>query len=326
MDQHIYENLHAEGLISDVSFERIKQHRQHPLFSIHWEVKTLLYVGIIMLTSGSGILIYKNIDTIGHQIILALIALITAGCYAYCFKHKKPFSFAKVQTPNTFFDYILLLGTLCFLIFLGYLQYQYHVFGNQYGLATLIPTLVLFYTAYAFDHIGILNMAIVNLGLCLGVSVNLKQLLSYQTFNSQSVIYTYLGFGLLMLLAAWLTQKYILKKHFAFSYQHYGIHVGFIALIANYFFNYNESASVIWLIVQIALGMYIYQDAIQNKSAYFILLSVLYSYFSLNCLLIRAIMWVAPNDFVGLLLMFFSGSAAGIIYLLVYISRKIRAL
>lgn len=326
MEHDLYEKLHAEGLISNTSYEKINQQRLHPLFSVHWEVKTLLYVGIIMLTSGLGILVYKNIDTIGHQFILAFIALISAGCYAYCFKHKQPFSFAKVQTPNTLFDYVLLLGTLSFLIFLGYLQYQYSVFGNRYGLATLIPTLVLFYTAYNFDHIGILNMAIVNLGVCLGLTINLKQLLFYRTFSNQSVIYTYIGFGLIMLLAAWATQKYILKKHFAFSYQHYGIHVSFIALIANYFFNYDQITASIWLFAQVGLAVWVYQDAQRQKSFYFLLLAVLYSYFSLNCLMFRAIVAAGGAGTLGLLLMFFSGSAAGMVYLVAYLNKKFSAL
>ena len=68
----LYDELHAEGLISDASLEMIRQ--KQDLFSVHWEVKTLLYLGVLLLTSGLGLLIYKNIDTIGHQAVL-LIAL-----------------------------------------------------------------------------------------------------------------------------------------------------------------------------------------------------------------------------------------------------------
>src|SRR6185312_13904089 len=142
---HLYENLHADGLISDKSFEKIKQ--KQDLFSVHWEVKTLLYLGVLLLTTGLGILIYENIDTIGHKVVLALIALICTGCFVYCFKMVLPFSSEKVKSPNTWFDYILLLGSLSLLTFIGYLQYEYKVFGTNYNLATLIPMLMLFFTA-----------------------------------------------------------------------------------------------------------------------------------------------------------------------------------
>jgi len=221
VDQDFLRKLHAEGTISDESYNKIQQRHANALVSIHFEIKTFLYLGILMLTTGLGILVYKNIDSIGHQAILAFIALITTGCFYHCFKHKKPFSKHKVPTPNSAFDYLLLLGTLSFLIFVGYLQYQYNVFGSNYGLATFIPMLALFYIAYDFDHIGMLNLGITNLGIWMGVSVTPKQLLFSHTFNSTTIIYTYLGFGLLLLFLGWLTGKLQIKPHFKFSYQHY---------------------------------------------------------------------------------------------------------
>ncbi|MDQ6764326.1 MAG: hypothetical protein M3015_17115 [Bacteroidota bacterium] len=61
------------------------------------------------------------------------------------------------------FDYILLFGCLSLLTFVGYLQFEYNVFGNKWGLATFIPMVVLFMAAYYFDHLGVLILAIVNL-------------------------------------------------------------------------------------------------------------------------------------------------------------------
>src|SRR5437868_13507666 len=113
----IYEELHSAGLLSDESFAKVNAAREVPLFSVHWEVKTLLYLGVLLLTSGLGLLIYENIDTIGHKFILALIALIFIGCFAYCFKTCLPFDTEKVKSTNASFDYILLLGSISFLTF-----------------------------------------------------------------------------------------------------------------------------------------------------------------------------------------------------------------
>ncbi len=324
-DNRLYQQLHAEGIISDDSFTKLNQQRSNPLFSVHWEIKTLLYLGIMLLTGGVGILVYKNIDTIGHQIILLFIALLTGGCLAYCFKHKKPFSPAKVQTPNTFFDYILLLGTISLVIFIGYLQYQYNVFGSNYGLATFIPMLALFYIAYNFDHIGILNMAIANLGVWMGVSVTPMQLIAVGTFNSQRIIYTYLCFGLLLLAMAWLTKHFIFKKHFKFSYQHYGIHVSMVALIAGYFFNYDSHISIIWLLALLALAAFVYTDAFKEKSFYFLLLAILYSYFAISCLILRAMMVIDDIGAFYLMFMYFIGSAISLIFLLIHLNKKLKA-
>jgi len=313
----IYEELHAEKLVSDASYQKLQQRKNNPLLSVYWEVKTVLYLGITLLTGGIGTLVYKNIDTIGHQVIIAFIALLTAGCFTYCFKHKKPYSRSRIETPNTFFDYVLLLGTLSFLILVGYLQYQYNIFGSNYGLATAIPMVALFYIAYDFDHIGILNMAIANLGVWMGVTTTPTHLLAEGTFNSQSIILTYLAFGLMLLAAAWCTQKFVIKKHFKFSYEHYGIHAGSMALLAGYFFNYDVGSSFLWLLAALALSAGIYFDSFREKSFYFALLSVIYSYFAVTCLFFRVLDYGTIGEGTIMLgMMYMTLSAVGVIYLL----------
>src|ERR1700751_612519 len=98
--ENVYEKLHDEGLISDESFEKIRQGVRAPLFSVHWELKTLLYLGVLLLTTGLGLLVYENIDTIGHQFVLLFIALVCIGCFAYSFKFKSSFRTEKVKAPN----------------------------------------------------------------------------------------------------------------------------------------------------------------------------------------------------------------------------------
>lgn len=325
MDSSPFNKLHADGLISDESFQKIEQKQQHPLFSVYWELKTLLYLGVVLLTSGLGTIVYKNIDTIGHQIILLLIALIFTGCFIYCFRLKKPFQTAKVDSPNSFFDYILLLGTICFTVFVGYLQYQYSVFGTHYGIATLITMLVLFYIAYDFDHAGILTMAIINLGVWMGVSVTPKQLLTHGNFDSQTIIFTYLALGFILLAAAWATQKFSIKPHFKFSYLHYGVHVCFITMLAGYFHNYDEGTPTFWLICLLGLAAVIYIDAFKQKSFYFLLLTVLYSYFAISCIIVRWAITIPDYAGIWLLFFYFIGSAIGFVFFLIHINKKLKA-
>ena len=120
MNQSIFEKLHSEGLLSDESLKKIVSQPSQRIISIHWELRTILYIGVLLLTSGLGILVYKNIDTISHQAVLIFIALISSGGFYYCFKNKLPFSLKKVEAPNSFFDYVLLLACLCFIILIGY--------------------------------------------------------------------------------------------------------------------------------------------------------------------------------------------------------------
>src|ERR1700712_1895612 len=322
----LYDTLHAGGLISDESLEKIRQREAKPtLFHIHWEVKTILYVGILLLTTGLGILIYENIDTIGHQFVLMLIAAICVGCFVYCYRVSSPFSKSKVKSPNTAFDYILLLGAISFLTFVGYLQYEYKVFGTNYGLATAVPMLVLFFIAYYFDHLGILNLAIVNLALWMGISVNPWKLISQDIFNSLVITNTYLLLGVLLLVDAYATQQYEFKKHFKFSYQHYGVHAAFISLLAGYFFNYDSIVAVIYLAGLALLACIIYRDSFKNKSFYFLLLVVLYSYIAISSLVMRVLIATSNEGVLFLVPLYFMATGIGLIFVLINFNKKIKA-
>jgi hypothetical protein len=320
-----YQQLHTDGLIGDESFAKITHREQNPLLSVHREVKAILYLGILLLTTGLGILIYKNIDTIGHQVILLLIAAISGGCFAYCFKNKRPFSTGKAQSPSAFFDYILLLATITFVTFIGYLQYQYNIFGSNYGLATFIPMLALFYIAYSFDHIGILTMAIINLGVWMGVSVTPKQLILAGTFSSQPVINTYLTFGLLLIAAALASQKLMFKSHFKFTYYHYGVHVTFISLLAGYFFNYRTGAPLLWILGVFILAGVVFKDAYKHKQFYFLLLTTLYSYFAFSCLLVQMLDHAINSDLLGLLFLYFTITPVLLIIFLIKLNKKLKS-
>ena len=154
MNIYIFKLLRQEASISDESFEKINAFKQKQLRSVHWEIRTILYLGVLLLTGGLGILVYKNLNTIGHKAILIFIALLCAGSFYYCLKNKLPFSAERVMAPNTYFDYVLLLGCLTFISFIAYLQFAYNVFGSRYGLASFLPMLLLFFSAYYFDHLG----------------------------------------------------------------------------------------------------------------------------------------------------------------------------
>jgi hypothetical protein len=325
MDYNLIDKLHQDDLIGEDSFGKLKLDKAHPKLSVYWDLNTLLGIGVISLSTGLGILIYKNIDTIGHQVILALIFAISVACFAYCEKKKAPFSRVKVATSTPLTDYLLLLGTLTMLIFTAYLQYQYQVFGRHYGLATFLPMVALFFIAYHYDHLGILNMAIANLGIWTGVSVTPKALLVESNFNSETIIYTYIFLGIILLVLAFLTVHYNFKPHFRFSYQHYGIHVSFSAMLSAYFY-FQNPFSLLWLFAVVILAYLLYTFEKKHHSLYFPLLLLLYSYFSICCMAVKFLTTIDRDGrALELMLIFVPVSAFGFVYLLKRLNEKIKA-
>lgn len=322
MNIHVFEKLLAKELISEQSFQKIKTTESSKLFSIHWELRTILYLGVLLLTGGLGILIYKNIDTIGHQVILAVIALLCATCFYYCEKKKLPFSTGKVESPNSYFDYVLLLGCLTLLIFIGYLQAQYNVFGNRYGMATFIPMIILFFCAYYFDHLGVLTMAITNLAAWLGLAVTPLEIFKANNFADSEIIFAGLVLGVFLTAVSHFSTVKKIKAHFCFTYLNFGMNILFVSCLAAMFTF--DSFYLLWVFPLIGLVWYFYKKAVAIRSFYFVLMITAYAYVGISYALVNALSYALLEAYM-LVLMYFIASAVGVIIFLIKMNKKLRS-
>jgi len=319
----LFEQLQKEGLISDLSLQKVKQRANTPLFSVHWELKTILYLGILLLTGGLGILIYKNIDTIGHQAILTAIGLLCIGCFYYCERKKLPFAITKVPAPNSFFDYILLLGCLTLITFITYLQVQYTAFGNAYGLATFIPMVILFFCAYYFDHLGILSMAIANLAAWMGIAITPLSIFKANNFEDAKVIFAGLLLGVALTVIAWGSKQKNIKAHFCFTYTNFGMNILFIACLAGMF--YFDNFYPLWLLPLAGTVFYFYKRSLATASFYFMLMLTLYGYTGISYVIIRMIVDGIPDlGAAYFIFMYFISSGIGVIIFVTRMNKKIK--
>ncbi len=314
--QKIIEQLHKENLLSSEEHQKLAHHYNTKLFSIHWELKTILYLGVMLLSTGVGILIYLNIDTIGHTAILSLIGLACLGCFLYCFREIKPFTWQESINEHPFSDYILLLGCLLFLSFEGYLQFQYNIFGTRYGLAAIIPSTLFFFLAYRFDHKGILSMAITGLGSWLGITVTPLNMFE-QDFGSTYLIYTGIGLGTVLTITSFVIITKDWKKHFSFTYFNFGIQLLFICT-SSAIFTFG-TIKYLFFILLTGLCYMAFAYAKKEQSFYFLLLAALYGYIGVTYLLVLFIDYLDGfSSFeVGLIylsLLYFVLSCIGIIY------------
>ena len=256
MDISLFTKLHYEELISDQEFNSIMLQKNKPV-SVHWDLRTLLYLGIVLVTTAVGILIYKNIDSI-------------------------------TESPGIWFDYVLLLGCLLLLTFTGYIQYEYNVFGNQWGLALFIPMVFLFIAAYYFDHLGVLSLAIINLAAWAGISVTPLKILRENDFNNTHVMYAGLVTGAVLVAVSLMSQYKNIKAHFAFTYKNFGTHILFISLLALMF--YFEKIYLVWFVFLIAVSFLFFKNALKEGSFYFLVITLLYAYIGLSYVVIELLL------------------------------------
>ncbi len=313
--QNTAKSLFEEGILDEGTYNKISGSESNPLFSLFWELRTLLYLGVLLITSGFGIVVYQNIDTIGHQAILALIAVLCGCCFFYCFKQGEPYKNGKVKNASTFFDYILLTGCLLFLTFEGYIQFQYQVFGLRYGLAAIIPTVVFFFVSYRFDNISILSMAITGLAAWAGITITPLHLIESNDFTGHSVIYTAEVLGIALSTAGWVLMQKGIKSHFFYTYVNFATHLLFVSTLAGLFLS-EGGEKFLWFAWILALAAACVVFAKQEKSFYFLLIALIYTYTGLTHVFMTSIDW--DNEAVVWLGMwYFMASCAGIIYFLV---------
>ena len=183
-NQEATKSLADQYFITKEQAFQINNYRNLDFFSLHNELKILLYISVLLFTSGMGILIYHNIDSIGHIAILSLLLISIVVSFYFCFKNSVGFKKEATVFKNPIFDYLVLAATILSCIFIGYLQFQYQTFGLYYGLATLVPTLVSFFCAYYFDNKSCLSIAITGLTAYIGLTVNPKALLNNVIYNN----------------------------------------------------------------------------------------------------------------------------------------------
>ena len=322
MDIPLLTSFFHEELINEQEFNSIELQKDKPV-SVHWDLRTLLYLGIVSLTTAVGILIYKNIDTIGHEAMLIIIAAMSLMCFGYCIKYSKGYNNKKIESPNIWFDYVLLLGCLLLLTFIGYIQFEYNVFGNRWGLAIFIPMVVLFIAAYYFDHLGVLNLAITNLAAWAGISITPMKILKENDFNDTHIIYTGLVLGVILVAISLMIQYKNIKAHFAFTYKNFGTHIVFISLLALMF--YFGNIYLVWFIVLAGVSFLFFKNAVKESSFYFLVVTLLYAYVGLSYVVIELL---AKSDLdmgaVYLGFIYFIASCIGLIRLFIHYNKILK--
>jgi hypothetical protein len=322
----IIADLEAQGLLPPAQAQALTEHERNHPFSIHYELRALLYFGITLLAGGLGVLVYQNIEHIGHGVVVGFIALLVLGCFFYAARHRLPFTWSAAPRAGLLPDYALLLGCLLFLVLEGYLQYQYNLFGNRYGLVTVLPAALFLWLAYQFDHRGVLSMGLTALGSWVGVNVAPLSAFGDESFLRYGLGEAALALGMVLMAVGLLSEYRNLKRHFAFTYLLLGSNVALLAATAILFGDEaaHLPAALMVPLIFILSGFLVWY-ARRTQSYLFLLMGIIYSYIVVTYLLIRLLSNSSGSGALELLLMvYFPLSAVGAVLLFVNIKKILR--
>lgn len=300
------QELREKGFICDGQFTQIESIVTHKVISVFYELRTMLYLGVMLFTTGVGFLIYQNIGQLGHILAIIALSILSIASLGYCFLKGKPFSKEKVGSPNPYFDYVLLLGCLLFVSVFGYLEFQFGFLEHNARPVSLITAVLFFFFAYRFDHLGILSLAVTAFVSFFGIVVSWNNLESFDQLQNGGLV-----LALILGCVAILLEKLKIKPHFTFTYLNFCFLIYFLSAFAGIFNGHSGNYLPYALALYLGVGLSVFL-ANWKKSFLFLLYGVIAGY-------IATTYFLADNTNMGVepWLLYLLVSAGGLVYFIV---------
>lgn len=287
MTEEIPKLLRQRGLIEEDQFTRMDAIASGKVISVFYELRSLLYLGVLLFTGGVGILVYQHIGDLGHLLSIIGLSLLALGCFVYAIRKAQPYSDGTLKSPTPYYDYVVLLGCLLFISIQGYLQFRYGWLDNNLGSSTLFTAVLFFVVAYRFDHTGVLSLAITALASFWSIQVSPQKWTSEEFLPQANLHITAIIFSTVLALAAGVLDTRGIKKHFAFTYFNFSFLIFFGGTLAALF---REPNYVIYVLLTYAGSVAGYWVARKNKSFLFLFYAFLATY-------IATTYWLAQTIF-----------------------------
>lgn len=319
MNEGATQNLFDKQLITEEQYNQITAYRRLKIFSLNAELKLFLYLSVLLFTSGIGILIYDNINTIGHSVLIGLVLIVTVICYYFSFKKAPQFQKNQTRFESPIMEYIVLTANILTCIFIAYLQLQYNSFGTDYSVAIIIPTAIGLFSAYYFDNKNVLSLAITGLAAYIGLTVNPQSLLQNDIFTTNSLSYAAIGLGFLLIIWNYYCSKINLKTHFALIFLTFALHLISISCLNNMI---DHQYSLLFSVILGVASYYFHQCSYALKSVSLFIFTVFYAFIGFNITLFTILDGLHFDVFFELILTVTPFYLIGSIYLFIQMIKK----
>ncbi|MFY0481749.1 DUF2157 domain-containing protein [Flavobacterium sp. PLA-1-15] len=271
----------------------IRNYFSQGIFSLRNELLFLMYLSVLLFTSGVGILIYKNIDTIGHSIILLVMLALTIVCFYFSFKESKGFSKEDIDFENPVYNYLVLLAVILSCSFMGYIQFQYAIFGNYFEISIYISAFIALASAYYFNNKSALSIGITALVTSLGISLTPRTLINNDVYWNENLSYYGLLLGLIIVLWSVHSKNISLKKHFDLVLLTFALHLISICCIAGLM----NDIWVLFLFLMAGTCYFFYKKSFEIEAISIYIFTLLYGFIGFNIVIVRLLEHTDFEDF-----------------------------
>lgn len=156
--------LHADGTIDDATAARALARDRGQVLSVHAELRVTLYLGVLLVMAGVGIVLARNLDRIGPLGVVLGIALAAVACAFPATRARQAGG-----APTVAADYLLLLAALLVSADLAYAERQFAMLGPSWSWHLLLLAIVHAAIAHAYSSPLVLAASLAALAGWFGV-------------------------------------------------------------------------------------------------------------------------------------------------------------
>jgi hypothetical protein len=226
--------LTEKGILSPGQSATLLRVARRDLVSVRFELRALLYAGVLLAVSGVGLFLKENQERIGPVAIASLLGAAAVACFLFVLRRSPPFSWSAYGESHVASDYLLLLAVLLVGSDLAYVESHFRFLGADWAYHLLVLSAIALVAAYRFDSRVVLSLGLSSFAAWRGLSTGLP-LESHLSQRPGEVRANALACGVLFLAAAFVSVRANRKAHFEAVFAAFGWLLLFGGLLSGVF-------------------------------------------------------------------------------------------
>jgi predicted membrane protein DUF2157 len=303
----------ASGLLTPEQAAAALRPARGEILSIRAELRAVLYLGVLAVTTGVGFLLKENLDRIGPGTIALALGLAAVAILAWVERKAPPFSWGKAASPHLALDYLLLLGLLLVAADLAYIEVKFTPLGANWVYHLLLVAALYGLAAFRYDARLIFSLALSTFAAWRGVAAS-RLGLPWE-YSAAVVRWNAIAVGVFFLAFGWALRRFDRKAHF----EPVATWLGWLLILGALATGIAESATwAAWCLALLVVGTALAIVAARLRRFGLFALGVLAAYGALG----RFVVEVVPAEEFGCL--WFFGSSILLLVALIFSAHRFR--
>lgn len=241
--------MESQGILAGPAARHLGRVARGELLSVHYELRLVLYLGVLLTVAGVGLLVQQNLERLGPLTVAVGLGLAALACLGWAARRVPPFSWSEAASPDLAFDYVLLLGVLVAAADLAYVEAQFTPLGAGWPWHLLIVSLFMAAVAVRADSRVILSLALSTFAAWRGVSASLLER-GLWSGEEGALRANAAACGVLFVVLGVVVLRAGLKPHFEPTL----VHFGWLLILASLLLGVDEAAQS-WLLAAVGAAL-----------------------------------------------------------------------